>query len=184
MNIYDYDLFKKKDVKSSLQETSKDSSDGTVEYMTLCRKRVVNFDLVKRRYLNERYMSEEKAHSIDALCQIRDDSDDGIYFIEFKNGKVKSKDIGYKVRDSLLIFQDITNTQLDYSRNNIRFILVYNKDCNIRNPREQRAMSLARKGKQDYTEFGLSNLREFCFKDVKAYCKEEFEELFVKRLSI
>lgn len=184
MNLDDYKQLKSKEVKSSLQETSKDVSDGVTKYMTSCNKRVVNFDRVKTNYLNCLGLSEEKAKSIDALCQImnHDSTDDGIYMIEFKNGKVIPRDIELKTRDSLLIFQSITNKQLEYVRENVRFILVYNEDCNNCNYRIKKAIYMAHKGKTDYTQFGLANLRGYCFKDVIAYNREEFEEEFVSRL--
>lgn len=182
MNLDDYKMLNIKEVKSSLQETSKDTSDGEVKYMTSCNLKVINFDRVKTRYLNMLGLSEEKAKSIDALCQMKNQNDDGIYMIEFKNGKVKPRDIEMKTRDSLLVFQSITDKQLEYVRNNVRFILVYNKECNDADFRTKKALLLARKGKIDYTQFGLANLRDYCFKDVIAYSKEEFEDEFVSLL--
>lgn len=181
MRLDDYDLLRSKDVKTSLQETSKDTSDGNIRYMTLCNKRVINFDLVKRKYLNSLGLSEEKAKSVDALCQV--DSNDGVlYMIEFKNGKVESRDIELKTRDSLLIFQSIIKEQLEFIRENVHFILVYNKDNNPLDIRTEKAMHMAKMGRTDYTAFGLANLREYCFKSVKALNAEEFEEEFISKL--
>ena len=66
--------------------------------------------------------------------------------------------------------------QLEYSRDNLRLLLVYNASCNPMDYRTKTALARAKRGLCDYTHFGLGNLREFCFKDVKTYTEEEFEE--------
>lgn len=93
--------------KSTLKDTSKDTSDlNNIKYMTDSCIEVVNFDTVKTVYLNDIGLSEECASSVDALIE----QENVVYFIEFKNGKLKSsvkRDIKDKVRDSLLFYDDI-----------------------------------------------------------------------------
>ncbi len=169
-------------VFSSLRETSLDVRDDEVkEPMTESNVRVVNFDKVKRIYMNEHGMSEDRANSVDALFQVKTASseDAGIYMIEFKNGEVKPRIIERKVRDSVLIFQSITRTQLEHTRQNVHFVLVYNAEINCERFREKKAMHLANLGNIDFERFGLAHLRGFCFKEVKAYDQEMFEKKIV-----
>ena len=178
MKLDDFKIFKRADNKTSLQETSKDTSKGKTAYMSNSNRKVINFDAVKTEYLNSHYMSEEHAKSVDALFQIPkpEEKDDGIYMVEFKNGDFFNSEIATKVHDSLLIFQSITNTQIEYARENLRFILVYNEEAKRVNSRNKKALVLAEKGRTDYTLFGLEKLRGFCFKEVHAYNRDMFRD--------
>lgn len=121
IELADYAIFQAH--KNSLHELSKDDSDyNNIVYMTDSKIAAVDFDAVKREYANELGLSEEVAASADALL----DAADGIAFIEFKNGKVNNRNVKDKVRDSLLIFCDIVQKELSYTRENVDFILVYN----------------------------------------------------------
>ena len=107
----------------SLKETSKDDSDtNNIQYMTTSEIAVVNFDLVKRSYVNGFGLSEEVATSVDAIVPMKD----GILFVEFKNGKVNNRNIKDKARDSLLIFLEIIGKNITFSRSNIDFVVIYN----------------------------------------------------------
>ena len=93
---------------STLKETSKDTSKvslgGIEQYLTDVQTNVINFDAVKTEYTNKLGLSNSCACSVDALIVL----DGKLAFIEFKNGKVVSRDLRLKVKDSLLIFCDIT----------------------------------------------------------------------------
>lgn len=98
-NLESYPIFLTN--RESLRETSKDTSDpNDIQYMTSSETEVVNFDLVKRHYANGFGLSEEVVTSVDAIVPF----ENGILFVEFKNGKVNNRDIKDKARDSLLIF--------------------------------------------------------------------------------
>ena len=57
------------DNRESLRETSKDDSDpNDIQYMTSSETEVVNFDLVKRHYVNGFGLSE---HQSMRLCHLR-----------------------------------------------------------------------------------------------------------------
>lgn len=97
--------------------------------MSSLEKQVINFDKVKLCYLKKLGKGPCKMPlSNDALFQI----DDTWYFVEFKNGvidKEKNIEIVNKIYNSLLIFLEIINKHIDYSRNNIVYILVFNEEC-------------------------------------------------------
>lgn len=157
--------------RRTLHEISLDNN----EPMTDCQRIVLSFDLIKRHYLNHIGLSEELAKSVDALFQIENNkSDDGIYMVEFKNGDIQNRDIERKVRDSLLIFNSITNSQIDYSRGNLHFVLVYNSDNHSFNFQSKKAIEMANRARTEFDVFGLKGLRNCYFKSVRAYNKKEF----------
>ena len=125
MKIEDYQIFQ--DNMDSLKEMSKDTSKGSVQYMTELMTQAINFDHVKRDYTNGLGLSEEVAKSFDTLSLLPD----GPTFIEFKNGKVHAGDIKNKIRDSLLIYGGITGQSITDTRRGMEFIVVYNPEKNI-----------------------------------------------------
>ena len=115
------------DNRESLRETSKDDSDpNDIQYMTSSETEVVNFDLVKRHYVNGFGLSEDAITSVDAIVPL----EDRILFVEFKNGQVNNRNIKDKARDSLLVFLEIIGENIAFSRSNIDFVVVYNLEKN------------------------------------------------------
>lgn len=57
-------------------------------------------------------------------------NDNSIAFVEFKNGRVKNQNVKNKLRDSLLIFLDVTGKTISYTRKHADFIVVYNAEEN------------------------------------------------------
>ncbi|MBQ7594888.1 MAG: hypothetical protein IJU48_11145 [Synergistaceae bacterium] len=82
--------------------------------MTDSQLLVTNFDDVKTDYMNILGLSEEKAHSVDAIARGKDNL---FYMIEFKNGNCKTEaaKINLKIRDSLLILCDMRSKTLKVS---------------------------------------------------------------------
>ena len=169
----------------SLKETSKDDSDtNNIQYMTTSEIAVVNFDLVKRSYVNRFGLSEEVATSVDAIVPMKD----GILFVEFKNGKVNNRNIKDKARDSLLIFLEIIGKNITFSRSNIDFVVVYNIEKNplpnqITKGKLQETPSriviadfFMKKAKKELILFDLERYEKLYFRNIHTYSKEEFEE--------
>lgn len=77
-----------KDCKSTLKDTSRDSSTEPPFYMTDSDLSVVSFDRAKRHYTKERHLSGEPS-SCDALYYSK--AHDNYYFIEFKNGGINER---------------------------------------------------------------------------------------------
>ncbi len=94
--------------------------------MTESQIEAVNFDEFKTKYANNLRLSEECAASTDALLQ----TDTGLAFVEFKNGKVNNRNVKDKIRDSLLLFCDFTQKTISYTREHVDFIVVYNEEKN------------------------------------------------------
>lgn len=175
----------------SLKNTSIDKHDNTnIEYMTNCEKNVINFDKVKENYISDLGVSEAPK-SNDALLL---DKHGNLIFVEFKNGfmdKPKQYGIRKKIYDSLLIFSDITNLNINSLRSNAKYILVYNEIANIKNPdisaevkakqvqESQGFNSLAQGirglGSEEYVLFGINIFKNYCFKSLHTYTKKEFE---------
>lgn len=190
INLNQYQILM--DNRASLKGTSKDASTpGHIEYMSPSDTEVVNFDLVKRSYANQHYHTEEHAASVDAIFQHRE----GILFIEFKNGIVKSSVIKNKIRDSLLIFLDIIGETLTFSRSYIDFVLVYNLEKNSRSESHEKgklqntpsgikiAEHIAKKAGEKYIRFDLERYKGLFFRAVYTLTKEEFNE-YLKKLDI
>lgn len=174
---------------SNLKEISKDDSDiENIEYMTDSLKEAVNFDKVKTIYTNELKLSEENASSVDGIFEVSD----RLIFIEFKNGNMKNqkRSVKDKIRDSLLIFCDITEKQVKDTREELEFILVYNIEKNpipnqLINKEIEVQESMSRvniakyftgKAKKEFIRFDLEKFKKLYFYDVHTYSKEEFEE--------
>lgn len=172
--------------KKSLKETSRDDSDlSNIQYMTQSELEVIDFDLVKRDYTNGLKLSEEGAASVDALIKF----DNHIAFVEFKNGVMKKKkqNVKDKMRDSLLVFSDITKKDIAYTRQNADFILVYNLDKNPTPNQDTKGMLqespslidienfIALKAKKEIIRFDLEKYEKLYFRKVHTYSKEQFE---------
>lgn len=178
INLDEYDLFNSS--KATLKETSADTRDNTTtEYMVYSEMEVINFDIVKTKYMNSLSASEECAKSCDALVQINND----IMFIEFKNGsmKHKNKNVRDKAKDSLLIFGDITGKTLSYTRKNLVFVLVYNPKQNLseRPSLDKIIDRINKKADTETIRFELEKLKGVYFRDVHTYTPEEFERNYL-----
>ena len=173
------------DNRESLRETSKDDSDpNDIQYMTSSETEVVNFDLVKRCYVNGFDLSEDTITSVDAIVPL----EDRILFVEFKNGKVNNRNIKDKARDSLLVFLEIIGKNMAFSRSNIDFIVVYNLEKNPLPRQVQKGqlqdtpsrVSIADhfmgKARKEFICFDLERYERLYFRNIHTYSKERFEE--------
>ena len=165
------------DFKSTLKFTSMDNSEkDNIQYMTESELSVINFDSVKTAYANSLGLSEEVACSVDALMK----KDGKLFFIEFKNTKIKGeakRNVMNKVRDSILIYNDIEKSSISDTRSNAIFVLVYseekNSDGHGTNSIAHKVMSLA---KEKEVRFGMERFKRLYFKEVYTYTEKEFEE--------
>nr|WP_297283618.1 hypothetical protein [uncultured Agathobaculum sp.] len=183
INLDSYAIFR--DNRKTLRETSKDDSNpNDIQYMTSSETEVVNFDLVKRHYVNKLNLSEEVATSVDAIALL----EDGILFIEFKNGKVNNREIKDKARDSLLIFLEIIGENIAFSRSNVDFVVVYNLEKNplprqVQKGKLQETPSrvviadrIMAKANKEFICFDLERYEKLYFRNIHTYSKERFEE--------
>jgi hypothetical protein len=178
-----------------MKETSLDNHDGNLFYITESMINVINFDSVKDKYIEKLFVSETPK-SNDALY-IHNNGE--MYFIEFKSGYMSSKkiyDVRLKIFDSLLIFTDIINKGISFTRKNLNYILVYNE---IKNPlteaekNNQPQISQSRvnigkyftetKAKKKFIRFSLERFEKLYFKNVFTVTQNEFENYFIKNWS-
>lgn len=165
-----------KDNMTTLKETSLDDSNLTnPRYMTEASLPVVNFDSVKRAYLNNIACQDEALSSVDALMLA-----DNKVLIEFKNGDIRKKEarlaIHGKIQNSLLLLCDITDSKISTLRNTLDFILVYNESKNLVANREYISQRLNALAKQKVARFSLDNYRGVYFRKVYTYTEKEFAE--------
>ena len=181
---------------STLKETSCDNRNKkTSNYMTKSTLPAVNSDEVKSEYIGNLRLTDTPK-SNDALFF---DKKEVPFFIEFKNGKIERKesyDIKKKIYDSVLIFTDIVDVGITELRQNMEYILVYNKDANSGNVLGEKKESqiqqsssfnqfskgVTKLAKEEFVEFGLKCFENYCFKKVHTYTIEEFEA-FLKNCS-
>ena len=182
------EIFKKN--RSTLKKTSYD--DANKEYMSDSLFEVIDFDKVKEDYCFPLGLGEQLPKSCDALCFL----ENKIIFIEFKNGKVETFNVRKKIYDTILIFSDIVGCSIKDTRNNVEYILVYDKIKNETSreygdyPKRkiQRSKSfnlisdsISKLAKKEIVKFKIWDFQKYLLKDVHTYTKEEFEENFIKK---
>ena len=112
--------------KRTLSHTSLDKSSKV--YMTDSKLMVVDFDEVKNQYVSSMGHREEAApNSNDALYVSRNDR---MYFVEFKNGKVKPYKLMQKNYDSTIILSTILDENIANLKERLEYILVYDEEKN------------------------------------------------------
>lgn len=177
---------------ATLRETSMDNHDGHCAYMTTSTRNVINFDNVKSDYVSSLGLP-----GVPTSCDALFESSQGRYiFVEFKSGfmnNAKQFSVRKKIYDSLLIFCDITSSNLSQLRSNAEFILVYNETANLGrndNPEflqkhdsippspafDAFAKSVSKLANTEYICFGLNIFNKYCFHEVHTYTQDEFED--------
>ena len=177
---YDY-------LKEALEKISYDKYNK--KYMTHSKIEAYNFDNLKQVYTKKIHHSENGICSVDAIWMIGDKP----VFIEFKNGNnFTATQLKNKIRDSLLIFCDLTGSTISETRTNSECVVVYNKSkkpvkenesiqCLIDNrvvesdSRDYIKKILLKKGKLEFIRWGLANYAGIYFEVVHTYDQEEFE---------
>ena len=166
-----------KNFESTFKETSCDSDSGERAYMTESEIPVINFDKVKNYYIRDMGLPETPCSS-DALYM----SEDNVYFIEFKNGKMSNKEgfmVQKKIYDSLLIFNDLVEQNISFCREYVNFILVYNES---KNSKDEITNHFFKKAKQHRVRFNLKKFEKLHFKNVFTYTENEFQQEFLNSL--
>ena len=171
INLNDYSIFKNS--IRTLKETSYDNINN--EYMTESDIKVVNFDIAKDKYIAEHHLSNTSVHSVDALSC----SNDSIVMIEFKNGSIENSNIRWKILESLLIFCDITNKNITYTRDTVEFVLVYNennyKSNNVYVVIDGATAYLSKLAKTKNIKFGIDKYYSTLFKNAYTMSSKEFD---------
>lgn len=185
----EYDFFKH---KTFIKETSYD--DAQNQYMTESDLEVIDFDKVKEEYI-ENLKLTEPPKSCDSLFFL--DSNKKV-FIEFKNGKVELFDVRKKIYDSILIYSDLTQCGISKTREEIKYILVYNYDANknnrsyisdsSRNIQETEGFKVfsdfvSKNAKKPILRFKLNDFKNYLVKNIYTYTSKEFEENFIKNFN-
>jgi hypothetical protein len=191
IDLANYDIFT--DHVGSLKELSKDDhSTENIQFMTQSSVVAVNFDQVKRAYANNLGISEDKVYSVDGISY----TEDSIIFLEFKNGSnINNREVHDKIRDSLLLFCDITKTNISFTQKNAILILVFNEQANpIPNqytrhiqPSPSRSFIskvVAQKGNKEIIICCLDRFEKLYFREVHTYSQEEFESYIPQLISM
>lgn len=161
----------------SLKDTSFDNNNSI--YMTNSSYQVVDFDKVKETHLFKgTSISSSVMRSNDALVILQNPLNCNFVFIEFKNGnldryceELKHEKIRSKINESLWILNDILNESLAFDRQNINYILVYNKS---KNPNYAIKNTFAKRAGKSFLITGFDRYYVF-FHDVKTLDEDDFK---------
>lgn len=171
------------DYKESLKETSKDKSGTETTYMIDLSDEVINYDKFMEAYFK---FSESDCKgppaSVDALCKI-----DGSWcFIEFKNGKVNTKEkqgIHNKIGHSSLVLLKNENIKFSEFCENTMFILVYNGDknnqCYKSQSQDYLEKYILKKADDHIIRFDLKKYRKIYFKEIYTFTEDEFKNFML-----
>ena len=190
------------DNKKSLCEVSLDNSDknypvnmidNTYEYF---QDMVVDFDGVKTDFCKSFSKSKEVFKSADALYF--DKVKNKLVFVEFKNGKVKG--IKEKLKDSLLVFSDIADVDLEFCRKHCEYIVVYNYEANKKYVEDEKqkleektksqtvdreyikfANTISKYAKEELVLWNLNIMKDICVSDIHTYDTDEFKNSYTKK---
>ena len=149
--------------------------------MTNSDLQVIDFDCLKDKYIGKIEFNGLGVKSNDALFI----KGKNYVFIEFKNGEmknIKEFELHKKIYDSVLIFCDIFDKTLKDTRKELDYILVANFSNSERNDKKLLDNLLKTVKIEERLRAGLRNFKDYCFKNVHTYSKEEFEEKFVKKM--
>ncbi len=177
------DLSKKNiltDNLTTLEEASYDKTNS--QYMTHSHFEVVHFDKVKEKYIFKKIgISSKELRSNDALVLLNDGKKTKFIFIEFKNGNLdkvyheefEHEKIRSKINESLWILNDILEETISFDKQNINYILVYNK---AKNSIYALKTTLAKKAGKSFLIGGFSRYDIF-FHNVKTVNDDEFKSI-------
>ena len=177
MRYTEYSDLKK--CKGGLGNCSFDSEHN--ERMCESDLQVINFDKVKTSYCNQRGLTEEKAHSVDAIVN---GPDDYTCMIEFKNGKIKNarENVQLKLRDSILILCDLCHCNISNTRENLIFVLVYNDERSNLGWETKRYIGMKTLSTGPVKFWDLGKAEGFLVRKVMVLSKEQFSEKFLPKL--
>lgn len=154
--------------EETLKEISHDRANR--EYMTESKVKAVDFDQVASDYEKRWGLKLNRPSSADALYYDKEHQ----VFIEFKNGDLSHeiKKVKKKIRDSILMFCDITDSNMRYTRENMVFILVYNEE---KSPKSNIKAHFTQKAQMETVRFGLSVYGGSYFKRIHTLTAKEFD---------
>lgn len=187
MKTLDFDKY-----LETLKETSFDKDNQV--YMVDLPYKVINFDKFQEDFFRQYH--KPVCRSLDALFHHNHEW----YFVEFKNGKINKNEknsISDKIGHSLLSFQDTIDEKIDYCRQNVNFILVYNPEKNSFHtdqkqlPKDEYQFSSERQKlichlpgiKKKIPYFQMNRYEDIYFKNVFTMSNEEFVE-FMKDIML
>jgi len=193
--------------KKSLLEVSLDDSDknNPVNMVDadkdISKDIVIDFDDVKTAFCRKFNKSNEVFKSADALLYSK--TKNKLIFVEFKNGKVR--DVKTKLKDSLLVFSNILDVNLEFCREYLEYIVVYNYEKNkkyveqeknkCRREEQNKSQSLSKEyiegfvkplfrlAKDEIILWDLELMKDICVSEVHTYTVNEFLEYYSKNCS-
>lgn len=168
------------DVIETVSEMSKDQDVPFVE----SDFKGINFDKITAQYFINNRIGNAKGEKKNKGSYPSKSNDSVVeyknmdYFVEFKNAMdPKKKDLYGKIRDSMLVYLDIMDEKLSYARENVGYILVFQKDKGF--PKIENGLKNLAKQEMEYASI-RTNCKGLYFKDVLFMSAEEFKKFVCK----
>jgi len=123
--MFDHESLKRASAKyiTTLHDASRD--DKNQKYMVDSTVKAVNVDQMMKDYVKALPLQDGRPRSVDAMVEKADGTE---CLIEFKNGNVSKDEVLNKLYATLLMFQDDYGLPVEYARQHISFVLVYNRE--------------------------------------------------------
>lgn len=123
--MFDHEALKKASSRytTTLRETSCD--DKNRKYMVDSTAAAVNVDRMMVDYVDALPHQDGRPRSVDAMIEKEDGTE---CLIEFKNGGVSKDEVLNKLYATLLMLQDKFGLSVEYAREHVSFVLVYNRE--------------------------------------------------------
>lgn len=156
--------------------------------------KVVDFDKFSKQYI-KKFSPSDCPHSTDALYF--EERKQRWQFVEFKRSGISdgiNAEIKFKALESLLILLDSWGKTLEFSREKLDYVLVYNEEARhtsrhyLQSNEVQESASrdkIAKSvflGKRRLVQFDLLRYKGIYYRDVTTYTAQEFEEYLAEQM--
>ena len=175
--------------QKSLSETSYDDFND-MKMIEDIDDQIVHFDDVKTAFCSSYGQKNDALDSVDGL--LYNEVKDRLVFLEFRNGKINNREgkrkAKTKLKDSLLVFTNLTGLDLEFCRNHCEYVLVYNPDKNkgvldkqdipISDGYREFVDIMSELAQKEVVFFELEVLQKVCVKTIHTYDVDQFRQYY------
>lgn len=140
-----------------------------------------NFGVIKFEEVREKYLEKKNISDKDFLgaCDSIHIHQENIYLIEFKDGKVKPKEVKSQINSSILILMDIFKLDTSKIKDYLYLIFVYNEKANSEKECEDDIPSGKLRNLTRASRFTLHYYEKLYFKEVHTLTPAQFQNEFI-----
>lgn len=170
---------------STIKKVSKDETNN--EILVDSDLQVINFDKFSKVY-SKKFHLPVQPKSVDSIYI---DENDKWYFVEFKNGEAKERDLYRKIYDSIIMLNQMELLEWNNCRENMSYILVYNEvemekrigenGYNNSKSLDKIKRHIRNKANTERKLFKLHKLEGYLLENVRTLNVDEFNEEYLKK---